>query len=272
MEADFFLFFFAGLVQGVAEWLPVSSKTMLFFLFFLWGLSPGESYLLGLFLNGATVLAAAIYFRRELWEMLRAVPSPLSSSLGAILLRFLLLSLILTGVIGASLGELTRRFLLRLGSGETMLLVGGLLGVTALITWKWESTGKKEKRVGDINSLDSILVGAAQGFSALPGVSRSGVTILALMLLGYRSEDALILSFLMSIPATIGGSIYAAVSSPIVFEMAESPQLILALLTATAIAIPTIHFLLEFSRRLRTYLFTAMLSALTVITGLIFFL
>lgn len=259
--------FLAGLVQGVAEWLPVSSKTLLLLIFLLWGLGPGDSYLLGLLLNGSTILAATVYFRRRLWEALRAFPGT-SSSEGARLFRFLLASIAATAALGVPLASFSASALLGMGAGEAMLLVGLLLAVTAFMNWWRVKVGGGLRSAEGVGALEGFAAGAAQAFSALPGVSRSGVTVLALMLMGFRPRDALILSFLMGIPASLGGSLYALASSPPIIGVLGPVELAVASASACLISIPIISALLRLSERFRAHVFAAALSALTILGGL----
>ncbi len=250
--------FLAGMVQGAAEWLPISSKTLLIIIFLNLGLPPGQSYLLGLLLNGATSLAAITYFRREILGMLR-----LEEDYRGIL-YFIVASIPMTGVVAVPLSMLT---LESIGSGrEMMALMGVLLIFTGLMAWRSRSLGRGIGRVPSIR--DGVLVGAAQGFSSLPGISRSGVTLLTLLSLGYNPRQALMLSFLMGIPATIGGSIYSLMvsfpSSPLDMNIVI-PGFIAAILTS----IPTIHTLISIASKIHAHIFTWILAALTLATAML---
>ena len=70
---DVLLGIVSGAAQGVFEWIPVSSKTILLMIFYWAGYPPSTAYLLGLFLNGSTALAAAIYLRKEVYDVLRGI-------------------------------------------------------------------------------------------------------------------------------------------------------------------------------------------------------
>ena len=123
-------------------------------------------------------------------------------------------------------------------------------------------------KVGKVGLIDAVLAGFAQGFSALPGISRSGITIFTLILLGHSSRDSLRLSFLMGIPATIGGIVYSYAAMPILIE---SRILILTISSLTAIitSLFTISSLLKLSERLKTYLFTLILAMITIAVGVL---
>ncbi len=249
----------AGMVQGVAEWLPISSKTLLIIIFLSLGLTPGQAYMLGLFLNGATSLAAIIYFRHEIHGILHA-----KDEMSRGVLYFILASIPMTGLVAIPLSMLTLRFV---GSGrEMMILVGVLLIITGLMTWRSKNLMTGVEKLPSIR--DGVIVGAAQGFSSLPGISRSGITLLVLITLGYKPRQALMLSFLMGIPATLGGSFYSLIAS-----LPTSPLNINIIFTgviaAILVSIPTIHTLISISTRIHTHLFVWSLAAITLISAIL---
>jgi undecaprenyl-diphosphatase len=267
MSQNMLLGFLSGLIQGVTEWLPVSSKTMLFFVFYLWSLSPSDSYLLSLLLNGSTVVAASIYFRRELLRMLR-LPTKIDDA-SFNLLIFLIISTIVTGILGILLSTLSINLLVMLRTSYALIFIGFMLFVTALLNW-WRMKIKSiRKSINDVNIPDALIAGIAQSFSILPGISRSGVTMLALLLRGYDVKDSLIISFLMSIPATLGGSIYAYIVSPRIFEFLGLTEIFLSFSTATITSLATINILLRLSQKFKSHIFLSGLSIITIIHGLV---
>ena len=198
-----------GLLQGLAEWLPISSKSqvMLAAIGFL-GMDPSKALSLSLFLHIGTLLAAIIYFRKELADMLKllpALPKNLNNKKNSTLV-FLIVSTIATGVMGVPLYLLFRKSFAQ-SSGEAAIAVIGLgLIVTGIL---FVYSGKKAglRKEGEMNYRDAGLAGIAQALSVLPGVSRSGITTAALLFSGFSQETAIKLSFMMSIPAVIGAEI-----------------------------------------------------------------
>lgn len=255
----------AGWIQGVSEWLPVSSKTLLLLLFLALGVGAEEAYLLGLFLNGSAAAAALLYFRRDVAGVLRSIRRPLSNAPGASLLRFLTASIITTSITAIPLAALSR-ILLEEAGGAAIILVGALLMVTGVLTWRRATWSAWRTEAG---FLAGLAAGVAQGFSALPGISRSGITLFALLLMGYKPREALRLSFLMGIPATMGGALYTALTAPSTLPSTNSYIGPIAFLAAIAVSILTIDFLLRLSTRLKTYVFTFLLAGLTIGVGII---
>jgi undecaprenyl-diphosphatase len=256
----------AGSAQGVFEWLPVSSKTILLLIFYLAGLHPSTAYLLSLFLNGSTAAAAIAYFRRDVLRMIRGLAG---DEEGMRLLKFLLASIIATGLVAPSLTLLVAESLDHLDR-LSMILVGALYIAMSILLWRGERIRDSGNPADDFRPYrDGLLAGLAQGLSALPGVSRSGITILALLALGKSPPTALRLSFLMSIPATIGGSAYALLLNREVTGLIPAAAFITATATAVATSLIAIAALLRASRRLRPHMLTIIMAAITMLAALI---
>ncbi|MCD6312606.1 MAG: hypothetical protein J7L79_02185, partial [Thaumarchaeota archaeon] len=253
----------SGVAQGVFEWIPVSSKTILLLEFYWMGFPASTAYLLGLFLNGSTAAAAIIYFRRDLSEMLRSFRRREESRS---LLLFLMLSTSATGITAIPLATLVSGYLKSLDS-LSMLIVGLLYLVMTLLLWL---KAKLPQRTCSLNPLkDGVLAGLAQGFSALPGVSRSGTTILALLALGHRPKEALRLSFLMGIPATLGGAAYVTIIHREALAALSPITLISSSITAITISILAITALLKASEKLKPHILTLILALITILTAVI---
>jgi undecaprenyl-diphosphatase len=228
-----------GLLQGVLEWLPVSSEGNLVVLAVtLLGLEAGDALSLSVYLHLGTGLAALVYFREEVVRILRR-----GSERDRRLFRFLLVSTVVTGVVGLPLYTFIR---LAAFYGEAFLALTGLaLIVTGLIQRARPSEpGRGESPLGLV---EGALLGAVQGFAILPGLSRSGLTTSALLFKGRPGEEAFRVSFLMSIPA-----IFSAVSGLALIEGVPSLDLgfAVALLSSFLAALLSIDALLKMARRL----------------------
>ena len=258
--------FASGVAQGVFEWLPVSSKTILLFIFYWFGTPPSQAYFIGLFLNGSTAAAAALYFRKDLVEALRGLYE--AKSRGRLLLAFLIVSTLATGVTAIPLASLAAEALSSLGR-FSMILIAILFSALTIILWIEEKLGEKKRGSRSLKLSDGILAGLAQGFSALPGMSRSGLTIFALLALGYEPSEAVKLSFLMSIPATIGGSLYTYLLHRGTITTISSEILAVSIITALTISILTIATLIKLSQKIKPHLFTLTLAIISLATALL---
>lgn len=250
-----------GLVQGLLEWLPISSQGNLVLLMVsLLGLEPTQALSLSVYLHVGSGLAALIYFRGDVGGMIRREFEPDQQ-----LLRFLVVSTMVTGVVGLPVFILLRG---ASGYGEALLaLTGVALLITGLVQRSSSRTG--DGSVGSLRSKDGLIMGLVQGFSAIPGLSRSGVTSSALLIKGLRGDEAFRVSFLMSIPAS-----FAAALGLVILEGAQAlePALILALVSSFASALLTIDALLRVAKRVQFWglcLILGLIALLPPLLGLL---
>ena len=200
-----------GLLQGLFEWLPVSSQGAVTLAgAYLLGRDPHEALALALWLHLGTGLAAAAAFRADVAQLAaEALPGgPRRSQrfrfLAVATLVSAAVALPLLVVAGDALPEAESGAAVSLGVGALMMVSGAL----QLRRPPGAVRGEEEAELGD-----AVLAGLAQGAAALPGLSRSGLTVA--VLLGRRVERgaALRLSFLMSIPASVGAALFAGLDS-----------------------------------------------------------
>lgn len=201
---DAITIFVLGLVQGIAEWVPISSKTQVSLAWLkVFNGDPASLVPILLYVHIGTLLAATIYFRKEIIEILQAVLSkPLSkSTYSEGKTGFLITSIFLTGVIGFPLLYLEKKFFPALDTSVIFALMGIGLVLTGILLLSQK--GAKERKKEGVTWKDGILTGILQGLSVLPGVSRSGTSTTGLIWRGFSSEDSFHLSFLLSIPTVI---------------------------------------------------------------------
>jgi undecaprenyl-diphosphatase len=185
-----------GLVQGVTEFLPVSSSGHLAVLEHLWNL-PAESRLpLTTMLHGATALAVIFYFAPLLVRLVRGLwagdAARRSSSWHMV--GFILLASVPAAVVGLAFGHvIDRAFSSPLLVGLMLLATGGVLFGT-----------RYAQPHGKTGWLRTFLVGVAQAIAIVPGISRSGATIAGGIYLGMERKEAFEFSFLLAIPAIAG--------------------------------------------------------------------
>ncbi|MCH7659777.1 MAG: undecaprenyl-diphosphate phosphatase [Euryarchaeota archaeon] len=198
----------AGIVQGLVEWLPISSTGNLSLFLTAVGTSPDIAIQLALFLQMGTTVSAAIYYRDTIREAVRAAPGwrPQGAFEDANAdTSFVVVACLVTGLVGIPLYITLIDFARELTGGLFVAIIGVLLVLTGLLERASESIGVSGKESPDL--LDAVLVGAIQGVSILPGVSRSGTTASMLLFRGHVGPSAFRLSFLLSIPAGIGAGI-----------------------------------------------------------------
>jgi len=187
-----------GLVQGLTEFLPISSSGHLVLFQRLFGLSEGMlSFDIAVHL--ATLVAVLAIFRKEVWGMIRHPTSKLT--------LLVVVGTIPTVIIGFALKNLI----------ESLFESGRTLGIefiaTGLILIAAEALAKrraKAKGLEETTYLDAAAVGTAQGLAILPAVSRSGLTLAGALACGMEREFALKFSFVMSIPPILGAGLLDA--------------------------------------------------------------
>jgi len=200
-----------GVVQGLTEWLPVSSSGHLVIAQNLLGLKSSQNLVFDLVLHMGTLLAVVIFFRLELWRIVwsvlswRSAKGPDQDQLRKLAL-LLIIGTIPAGIAGVLFKEeIENAFTIRL-VGVALLVNAGIL----LTAWRFGSKGSRKSA----NLMDAIVIGLFQVVSILPGISRSGSTIGSGMLRGLEKETAAVFAFLLSVPVLIGAFAYGMASLP----------------------------------------------------------
>jgi undecaprenyl-diphosphatase len=265
-----------GLVQGISEWLPISSKTQILIVGeYLLKMSFNQAYAFGLFMEIGTIAAAVIYFRKEIWSLVMALLGK-GSKLEFALLKYVAVSTIVTGIIGAPLYLAVNSLQGGYNLGIPMLIIGVMLLCDAAIikyARKKEATAKGRRTLSDMGIKDYIVVGIAQGLAALPGVSRSGATTSTLLFLDIDTGEAFRLSFIDMIFATSAAVVLTLVASH--GAIASSIALIgtlglaVSIVVATAISLLLIDFLLKTAKKSSIIYLTAALGVIALASGII---
>ncbi len=200
-----------GIIQGVTEWIPVSSEGMIALAKIkLFHSTAGLKDIVyqALFLHLGTFLAAIIYFRKDLLALAK-LPFTFKQTHAddKKLFLFLALTTIISGLVGFRLllimDKLSAYF--QTSGKIIMILVAILLFITGML--QLHAKNKGAKTANGLKPLDGWILGIIQGLAVLPGLSRSGTTIAALLMMGFEKTVALRLSFLMSLPLILAGNI-----------------------------------------------------------------
>ncbi|MDX9709751.1 MAG: undecaprenyl-diphosphate phosphatase [Trichloromonas sp.] len=238
-----------GLIQGMTEFLPVSSSGHLAITQYLLPGFEQPGILFDVLLHLGTMLAVALYFRRDLGNLLS---SPFRKDEEATLHRRLLLLLIAgsvpTAVIGLAFKDVFE------GMFENIPLVGLMLLVTGTLLFVSEKFRRGKRKEKDLNLLDALVVGTVQGCAIIPGISRSGSTIAALLLRGIDGETAARFSFLLALPAILGAALLSLRDLHAV-PAGEFPLYLTGTSVAFAAGMLSIHFLLAVIRKRRLFAF-----------------
>jgi len=194
-----------GIIQGLTEFLPVSSSGHLVLFQDLLGLDlPGLSF--AIFLHLGTLISVLIVYWRTVTAMACSFGAWISgqvlwrNSPDLRLLGMIFIATIPAGVIGVALKPLFET------AFESTLTVGFMLLLTGAILWVAEAVPVGRKSTSRVGGLDAIVIGTFQALAILPGISRSGMTISAGIFRNLDRETAGKFSFLMSIPAIVGAA------------------------------------------------------------------
>lgn len=249
-----------GIIQGITEWLPVSSSGHLVLAQELAGLPAGENLLFDLMVHLGTVLAVCIYFRRELRRIASALFSGRDRSEQERQMRWLGVMIILGTIPIALVG------LVLSDSMEDVFdlrLVGVALIANAAVLISAERVRRDRKSRRDVRVSDALVIGIFQAVAVIPGISRSGATISGGLFRGLQREMAAVFAFLLSVPALLGAFAYGTMT----LEHYDADPLMLAVgaMVAFAVGIGSIDFLLKAVRGGKLWVF----GVYCVVVGLI---
>lgn len=254
-----------GIVQGITEWLPVSSSGILALILsnFFNVTNIPEIITQALFLHLGTFFAALVYFRKDVSKLFYALFKWKKSSPDyQKIFSFLFISTLISGAIGLAILQLLDSFSLEITGKAITFGVGFLLLITGIFQIKVKSRGLRN--VSNIKKKDSVLLGFAQGFSVLPGLSRSGITISSLLIDKFDDTTALRLSFLMSLPIVLFGNLLLNWGDFTINNIA-----IYGVLASFVFGLATIHGMMKLSRKINFGYFVLIFALLMMASILI---
>jgi undecaprenyl-diphosphatase len=263
-----------GIVQGLTEFLPISSSAHLILVPKLLGWNDPfiDSAAFDVMLHMGTLVALLVYFWRDLIEILGAwLASIRDRRIGddpqRRLAWLLVVSVIPAAILGAALeGFFDQAFREHYQWIALFVLIG------ATLLWLGERRGTQTRGLDGMVLRDAITIGAAQALALFPGTSRSGITIAAGLLLGLKREAAARFSFLMAVPVIAGAGIWKArtlVGASL--GGAQVNELVVGIVTSAIFGFVAIAFLLRFLRTNPTTVFIAyriVLAAVIVVAWL----
>ena len=186
-----------GIVQGLTEFLPVSSSGHLEIAKYILGEEAvgEESLFMTVILHFATALSTIVIFRKFIWDIVVSAFSKQGKYSRSFIIN-IIISMIPAAVVGVFFDDLMEQLF-----NKNLILVCSMLVVTGLLLYVADLAKNTNKKVGPI---EEIIIGIAQAIAILPGISRSGATISTSVLLGIDREEAARFSFLMVVPLIFG--------------------------------------------------------------------
>jgi len=206
-----------GLLQGLTEFIPVSSSAHIELAPWIFGWQSGgliSSLSFDVFLHLGTLVALLGYFAGDWVRLLRAAGASLvERKIGADPDRRLAWLLILATVPAAAIGFVGEDLINRVLHGDSSALrlaIAGFVVVGAVALWLADRLGSRRREIDGLDAPSALAIGLSQALALLPGISRSGATITTGLALGLTREAAARFSFLLATPITLGAGFYGS--------------------------------------------------------------
>jgi len=232
--SPYWVLLFLGVLQGLTEFLPVSSSAHLAVFQHILGFK-GDRIFFDVLLHFSTLLAVLVYFRKEIVRVFTDKR----------LLLMVVVASVPTGAIGLLLKDFVERLL------YFPRLVALFLLITAFLVWMCDRL-KGSQSLNDVGLKVPFIAGIFQGLAVIPGISRSGSTVFALLLCGLKREEAASFSFVISIPAVLGATFLELLKAPIAFKSTYIAPMVLAFLSGLL----AIHLFVDFLKKRSFFVFS----------------
>ena len=262
-----------GIIQGLTEFLPVSSSAHLVLVPYLlgWQIPAQEAFIFDVLVQVATLAGVIAYFWKDLLAIVSAFLRGLAqrkpfaeqqSRLG----WYLILATIPAGLFGLTIKDLVEK------AFASPLAAAGFLLVTAVLLLGAERFGKRQRSMEEMTWLDALWMGIAQALAIFPGVSRSGATITGGMLRDLKRPDAARFSFLMSIPIMLAAGLLAVKDLLEIPDFASLlPVYIPGFIAAAVTGYLAIRWLLGFLTHRPLYVFSIYCTLLALVVFIFHF-
>ena len=258
-----------GIIQGLTEFLPVSSSGHLLLFKMLFSIDVSEAPLLfDVGVHAATLLVVVVYLRQQIWGLLGAAlntlrPSAVRDSQARSLLLELVVASAGTAVVGYACARIISGSSLRVAAFGFMV-TAILLVVQFYFRKNNESAPIARRRLLQI--IAALVVGCAQGWAVLPGISRAGATICVALIVGMRWHRALNFSLLLSIPAIVGAFAFSVVEYYRHAQYISPTILLTGMGSALITGVAALSLLLLVVRKSYLHLFVPYLVLLSIVS------
>lgn len=238
-----------GIVQGIAEFLPISSSAHLIIFRDVFKIGADIVGNLGLTfdisLHFGTLLAIVVYFFSDLWKILIEGFTKGTKTKEGRLFWYLILATIPAGIVGVLFEDIVDGFI-----RQQIWLIAVALIVMGIIIYLADKKSKQDKGIYGIKITDALLIGCSQVFALIPGFSRSGTTITASRLLKINREDSAKFSFYLSIPVVAGATLISLLRDNTIAIISQNLTIFgLGILVSFIVGLLCISFLLKYLRK-----------------------
>lgn len=264
---ELFQAFILGMVQGLGEFLPISSSAHLILTPWVFGW-PDQGLAFDVALHWGTLLAVATYFRNEIWLLGKGFVHTLSRSTRDVknnVYQKLSWLIVLATAPAALFGKLLES---RVESSfRNPLLIACTLASVGVVLYLVDRYGAKLKALSHITWINSLIVGLSQAVAIVPGISRSGATMIAGLAQGFKREDAAKFSFLMSIPIIFGAGL---LKLPEIAEIQDHGKLLVGFISSSVFGFLAIKYMLKYIAARSFAIFTWYRLALAAIIFILY--
>ena len=232
-----------GIVEGLTEFLPISSTGHLILAGSLLDWTGEKANLFEIAIQTGAILAVVWYYRAKIFSVVAGLGnSPRARRFAlAVLIAFLP-----AAVLGAVFGSAIKKYLFKPVPVAIAFIVGGLIIMAVEYRGRARAEPARVDDVDDLTPLDALKLGLAQAFALIPGTSRSGATIIGGMLFGLSRRAATEFSFFLAIPTLIGAAVYETYKYRALLSRQDIPLFGVGLITAFFSALICVHWLIRF--------------------------
>jgi undecaprenyl-diphosphatase len=232
-----------GVVEGLTEFLPISSTGHLILAGSLLGWTDEKAKLFGVAIQTGAILAVVYYYRQKLLSVALGLTSSVAARRFAI---NVVVAFLPAAVLGVVFGKWIKHALFKPVPVALAFIVGAFVIIAVELAQRRRAQLPRVLDVDSITMRDAIKLGLAQALALIPGTSRSGATIIGGMLFGLSRKAATEFSFFLAIPTLIGAGAYDTWKYRALLSVADIPLFGIGLLTAFASALICVHWLIRF--------------------------
>ena len=262
-----------AIIQGIAEFLPISSSAHLIIFRDLFGLAQntitGDMELaFDIALHFGTLLAIMLYFFKDWWKMIVSGLTKGTKQKEGKLFWYIVLATIPAALAGVFFEETIEKVV-----RKNYLLIGLALIFMGIVIYLVDKTAKQKKNLGDMKVKDALLIGCSQVFALIPGFSRSGTTIAAARSLSLNREDAAKFSFYLSAPVVCGAVVLSLFKESTILAIESNLSVfVVGVLVAFIAGLLCIEFLLKYIRKhdFKVFMWYRLILGLIVIGYVLF--
>ncbi len=264
--------FILGVIQGIAEFLPISSSAHLIIFRDIFGIGAGMPKNMELAFDVAlhlgTLLAILVFFFKDFWNMaIKGLTKGTKDKDGKIL-WYLVAATVPAAIVGVLFEEKIETVI-----RSNYILIALALIIMGMIIYFVDKISKEEKEMTDMNLKDAILIGCSQVFALIPGFSRSGTTITAARILKLDRESAAKFAFFLSAPVVCGAVFLQLIKKGTIdLIIANLSTFLLGVVTSFVIGIVCIKYLLKYLKKhdFKVFMIYRIILAVIVIITLLF--